>query len=128
MRLALPLLLCAQMAAAQPLTPDEFEAFATGRTLDYAVDGRVWGSEAYFPDRKVRDADTGGPCRDGTWYPDGPAVCFLYDGSDQRHCWLYWREGDRIFAKSLLAGPDQPAQSVTPAVAPLACDGPEVGV
>lgn len=114
-------------AHAQPMTPDEFAAFATGRTLDYAVDGKVLGSEAYFPDRSVRDADTGGPCRTGAWYPDGPAVCFVYDGSDQRHCWLYWREDDKLLAKPLLAGPDDPAQTVTPSANPLSC-APEVGV
>lgn len=127
MRLLLPFLLLAPMAAAQPMTPEDFEAFAKGRTLDYGVDGVVWGSEAYLHDRRVRDADTGGPCRDGYWYPEGPAVCFVYDGSDQRHCWLYWREGDQVFAKPLLAGPDEPAQSVTPALSPLSC-APEFGV
>ncbi|WP_374430138.1 hypothetical protein [Tabrizicola sp.] len=124
---ALALVLTAAAAAAQPMPPEEFDTFATGRTLDYAVDGRVLGSEAYFPDRTVRDADTGGPCRTGFWYPDGPAVCFVYDGSDQRHCWLYWREGGEVFAKPVLAGPDEPAQTVTPAATPLSC-APEVGV
>lgn len=128
MRLALSLCLAfAPMAAAQPMTPEEFAAFATGRTLDYAVGGTVLGSEAYFPDRSVRDADTGGPCRTGVWFPDGPAVCFVYDGSDQRHCWLYWREEGRVLAKSVTAAPDDPAQTVTPAASPLAC-APEVGV
>ncbi|MDP3197048.1 hypothetical protein [Tabrizicola sp.] len=127
MRLALPLLFLAPMALAQEMTPDEFATFAAGRTLDYAVDGKVLGSEAYFPDRSVRDADTGGPCRSGFWYPDGPAVCFLYDGSDQRHCWLYWREGGKVRAKPLLSEPGDPVQTVTPAAAPLSCAA-EVGV
>jgi hypothetical protein len=127
MRMALALLLLAPMASAQPMSPDDFAAFATGRTLDYSLDGQVEGSEAYFPDRSVRDADTGGPCRDGIWYPDGPAVCFVYDGSDQRHCWLYWREGDQILAKPLHAAAEDPAQTVTPAAHPLAC-APEIGV
>lgn len=129
-RLTLPVfvvLLLAPMALAQPMTPEDFEAFATGRTLDYAVDGQVWGSETYLPDRSVLDADTGGPCRTGRWYPDGPAVCFVYDGSDQRHCWLYWREGGTVLAKPQAAGPDAPAQTVSPASAPLNC-APEVGV
>lgn len=127
MRPLLALLLTASAAAAQPMTPEEFEAFASGRTLDYALDGRLLGSEAYFPDRSVRDADTGSPCRAGFWYPDGPAICFVYDGRDGRHCWLYWREGDRVFAKPVNAAPDDPAQTVTPAANPLAC-APEVGV
>ncbi len=115
------------LAAAKPMTPKEFEAFATGRTLDYAVDGTVLGSEAYFPDRSVRDADTGGPCRAGHWYSDGPAICFVYDGNDRRHCWHYWRQGGQVLAKPVTASPDEPAQIVTPATTPLACT-PEVGV
>jgi hypothetical protein len=127
MRAALLAVLLAPMASAQPMTPDDFAAFATGRTLDYSVDGRVWGSETYFPDRSVQDADTGGPCRSGVWFPDGPAVCFVYQGSDQRHCWLYWRDGDVVLAQPLGAGPDDPVQTVTPSASPLAC-APEVGV
>lgn len=127
MRAALLAVLVAPMASAQPMSPDAFETFATGRTLDYFVEGRLVGSEAYFPDRSVRDADIGGPCRTGHWYPDGPAICFVYQGSDQRHCWLYWREGDEVLAKPLNAGPEDLAQTVTPASAPLAC-APEVGV
>lgn len=127
MRVLLALLLATGTAAAQPMSPEDFAAFATGRTLAYSVDGQIRGSETYFPDRSVRDADTGGPCRDGVWYPDGPAVCFVYDGSDLRHCWLYWREGTQVLAKPLLADPDEPAQTVTPAAAPLSC-APEVGV
>ncbi|HLQ18317.1 MAG TPA: hypothetical protein VK146_04990 [Tabrizicola sp.] len=127
MRWPVALALTAASAAAQPMAPEDFETFATGRTLDYAVEGRVLGSEAYFPDRRVRDADTGGPCRDGTWYPDGPAVCFVYDGSDRAHCWHFWREGDKVLAKPVLAPPDDMPQTVTPASKPLACL-PEVGV
>ena len=127
MRQALALILLASAAHAQPMTPEDFERFATGRTLDYAVDGEILGSEAYFPGRQVRDADTGGPCRDGHWDADGPAVCFVYEGSSMRHCWLYWREGEQVFAKPVLSAPEEPAQTVTPAAAPLSC-APQVGV
>lgn len=127
MRCLAILALIAPAAAAQPMTPEDFAAFATGRTLDYSVDGQIWGSETYLPDRSVRDADTGGPCRSGRWFADGPAVCFVYDGSDRRHCWLYWREGGAVRAQPLDAQPGDPAQTVTPAAAPLTCT-PEVGV
>lgn len=127
MRFALCLVLLAPMAAAQPMTPEEFEAFATGRTLDYSIDGRVLGSETYLPDRSVRDADNGGPCRTGHWFADKTAICFVYDGSDMQHCWHYWRDGSKVLAKPVHADPDTPAQTVTPAAAPLSC-APEVGV
>lgn len=134
MRWLTALFLSAQIAAAQiaaaqtPMTPDEFDRWSTGRTLDYSVDGQVWGSEAYFPGRKVRDADAGGPCRDGSWYADGDSVCFVYPAFDGTHCWHFWREGDQVFAKPVQAAPEDPSQLVTPAASPLACPGPDVGV
>lgn len=129
MRWAVALLLSTQFAAAQtPMTPDEFEHWSTGKTLDYSVDGEVWGSEAYFPDRRVRDADTGGPCRDGFWYSEGDAVCFVYPAYDGTHCWHYWRDGDQVLAKPVQATPEDAPQVVTPAASPLACPAPDVGV
>lgn len=127
-RLVLALCLLASAASAQtPMTPEEFETWATGRTLDYAVDGNIWGSEAYLPGREVMDADTGGPCRSGHWYPKGGAVCFVYDGLPGEHCWRFWREGDEVLARALSADRDSPAQSVTPAAGPLVCPAPDVG-
>lgn len=129
MRLTAFLCLLATAAPAQTaMSPDEFDSWSTGKTLDYSVAGQVYGSEAYFPGRKVRDADTGGPCVDGSWYADGDAVCFVYPARDGTHCWRYWREGEAVFAKPVAAAPGDPAQSVTVADAPLACPGPDVGV
>lgn len=129
MRLVLALCLVGQTGAAQTLmTPDEFDAWSVGKTLDYSVAGKVYGSEAYFPDRRVRDADTGGPCHDGHWDAEGDAVCFIYPAREGRHCWLYWRDGSSVFARPVGAAPDDPAQEVTEAKAPLACPGPDVGV
>lgn len=110
------------------MSPDDFDAWSVGKTLDYAVDGQVYGSEAYFPDRRVRDADTGGPCLDGSWFADGDAVCFVYPAREGTHCWLYWREGAAVFAKPVTASPEDPAQEVTEAATPLSCPGPDVGV
>ena len=129
MRPALVLMLLATSTQARTLmTPDEFDAWSVGKTLDYSVDGQVYGSEAYFPDRQVRDADVGGPCLDGSWFADGDAVCFVYPARDGTHCWTFWHEGEAVFAKPLSAAPEDPAQSVTVAKGALSCPGPEVGV
>jgi hypothetical protein len=129
MRAALVLALLVSTARAEtPMSPSEFEAWSIGKTLAYSVDGVILGAEAYFPNRAVRDADTGGPCLDGTWHAEGDAVCFVYPARDGTHCWLYWRDGDAVFAKPLAAGPGDAAQSVTEAAPPLSCPGPEVGV
>lgn len=129
MRLALLLAVLASSAQAEtPMSPADFEAWSTGKTLAYSVNGVVLGAEAYFPDRSVRDADTGGPCLDGSWHAEGDAVCFVYPARDGTHCWTFWRDGGAVYAKPLAAAPDDPAQVVTEAAAPLDCPGPEVGV
>ncbi len=129
MQAALGLTALGQAAGAQTLmTPDEFDAWSVGKTLDYSLGGVIYGSEAYFPDRRVRDADTGGPCLDGTWYADGDAVCFVYPARDGTHCWTYWRDGSAVFARPTSAVPADPAQQVTQAQSPLACPGLDVGV
>lgn len=129
MRLALILTVLASAAQAEtPMSPAEFEAWSTGKTLAYSLDGIVLGAEAYFPGRAVRDADTGGPCLDGTWHAEGDAVCFVYPARDGTHCWTFWRDGDAVYAKPLSAAPDDPAQRVTEAATPISCPGPEVGV
>lgn len=129
LRLALLLTCLAPAAQAQtPMSPEEFDAWSTGKTLDYFRDGQLLGSEAYFPNRTVRDADLGGPCLDGTWHAEGDAVCFIYPARDGTHCWTFWRDGAQVFAKPLASAPEDPAQVVTEATAPLACPGPEVGV
>lgn len=128
MRIALVLALTATQATAQPMTPEDFEAWATGRTLDYATGGQVWGSERYHPGRRVTDADTGGPCRNGHWFPRGEAVCFVYEELPGEHCWRYWRDGAEVLASPLAADPTEPPQTVTPAASPLACPGPDLGV
>jgi hypothetical protein len=129
MRLALLACLLASGAGAETLmTPDEFDAWSVGKTLDYSVDGQVYGSETYRPDRKVTDANINGPCVEGSWYADGDAVCFIYPSLEGTHCWYFWRDGDQVFAQPTNADPADPPQLVTEADSPLACPGPDVGV
>ena len=128
MRLALALLLLSGTAEARTLmTTDEFEAFSTGQTLDYWIDGAYWGSERHLEGRKTQDADTEGVCRDGEWFPKDGAICFVYAGEAGEHCWLFFRDGSRVLAE--IAGEDGALSTeVTLADQPLACAGPDVGV
>ena len=128
MRIALVIALSATQATAQPLTPEDFEAWATGRTLDYATGGQVWGSESYHPGRRVTDADTGGARPPRHWFPPGGAGRFVYAKRPGEHCWRYWRDGAEVLASPLAADPTEPPQTVTPAASPLACPGPDLGV
>lgn len=109
------------------MTPEEFEAWSTGQTLDYTTEGTFWGSEMHLPGRRTLDADADGPCVEGRWYPDGDAICFTYDISPGPHCWRFWRHNGTVLAE-LIGQPDRPMSEVTLAPRPLACPGPEVGV
>lgn len=128
MRLLLALCLAGSAAQAQTrMTAAEFEAWSIGRTLDYHVDGQFWGSEQHLPDRRTLDADVGGACMVGSWYPDGDDICFVYDGSPGPHCWRFWRDGERVEAE-IAGNPDAPRAEVSLSDTPLACPGPDVGV
>jgi hypothetical protein len=127
MRLALALLIFTSAADAQTLmTPEEFEAFSTGQTLDYWVNGTFWGSEQHLSGRQTLDADAEGPCRKGEWFPKGDAICFVYEGETGEHCWHFWRDGENVVAESL--GEDGFSSDVFLDDQPLACPGPDVGV
>lgn len=127
MRLALILCVVGLPALAQTrMTADEFESWSTGRTLDYHIGGLLWGSEQHFSDRRTLDADAGGACLAGSWYPEGDDICFVYEGSPGPHCWRFWRDGDGVLAE-IIGNPDAPMAEVTLSDRPLACPGPDVG-
>jgi hypothetical protein len=119
------LLLSGAAQAQTPMTAGEFEAFSTGQTLDYWVDGAFWGSERHLPDRKTLDADAEGPCREGRWFPKDDKICFVYQGDPGEHCWQFLREGSRVLAQT---DDGDLSTEVTLADQPLACPGPDVGV
>lgn len=109
------------------MTATEFEDWSSGHTLDYYDNGVLWGSEQHLPDRATLDADADGPCQKGSWFSQGPDICFTYDVSPGPHCWQFVRAGDQVTARSL-SDPEAPLYSVRRSDTPLACPGPDVGV
>ena len=127
--LPLALLLAALPAGAQTrMTAEEFEAFATGRTLDFANQSGVFGTEEYLPGRRVRWAGTDGQCLEGSWHEWSGHICFVYEADPFKHCWTLWRDGDTVTARSIDDRPGDAPRRVTGASAPLSCRGPDVGV
>lgn len=115
--------------AAETMTPQAFEAASTGRVMHFSLNGQYFGSEQYFPGRRVIWRFGDGSCQPGRWWAEGPLICFFYEGGEAPQCWAFHpRPGG--FAASLvedgvesglvleLAGTD---------TAPLACPGPDVG-
>jgi hypothetical protein len=127
--IALFLTVMASPALAEaPMTADAFEAFVTGKTMDYIAYGTAYGREVYLPDRRVRWAFTAEECRYGHWYADGDYICFLYDGDPDPKCWTVWPEGNGLAASYITDTPDVAPRKVLETAEPLACEGPDVGV
>ena len=110
------------------MTPTEFEAYATGKTLDYADDFSVWGREEYLPNRQVRFSFSKSECRFGRWYDQGDQVCFVYDDDPEPKCWTYFTNGKTVTTVYESDGPGGTVSTARPTKEPLICLGPEVGV
>ena len=120
--------LCGPVAAQQtPMTASEFESYATGKTLTYARDGAVWGTEQYLPGRRVIWAFTADECRDGTWYEDQGAICFVYE-DDLPQCWDFYLQANGLSARFLGDPESLPLSEVEQSDGPMPCMGPDVGV
>jgi len=122
--------LAAPALAQTPITAEEFDAYTRDRTLIYSVDGAPYGIEQHFEDRRVRWAALGDDCHDGRWYPEGPAICFVYEDGLGPQCWLFFRNGDGLSATVVDDGeaPDRALYETRISDAPLLCPGPRVGV
>lgn len=112
----------------RPLTPDEFDAYATGKTLAYALSGEIWGYEQYLPGKKVVWAFEGDECQHGEWYAKDDQVCFTYEHDPTPQCWRFFQGASGLRAE-FVDDPDGTEMSeVSQQSGPLPCPGPDVGV
>lgn len=115
-------------AAQEPMTADQFDAYATGKTLSFAQGDMVWGTEQYLPGRRVVWAFSDSECQYGTWYQQDEQICFVYDNDPAPQCWTFWMQGDRLRAR-FAGDPDgTELAEVGESREPLACPGPDLGV
>ncbi len=127
--LAGTLLLAPPAQAAEPMTAAEFESYTTGKTLTYAASGQPYGIEQYLTGRRVQWAYLGDECRLGSWYEQGPLICFVYDGPpDGPQCWTFFNEPGGLRAR--FEGSDLGSEliEVEQTSDPMACPGPNLGV
>lgn len=131
MRLALVLsfgLLASPVAAETLLDAERFDALTQGRSMSWTEFGQVYGVEQYLPDRRVRWTFLGDTCVEGSWYPDGSAICFQYEDRPDPVCWEMTLAPTGIYA-TLTGTFGPPSQVVVEETSePMACFGPEVGV
>ncbi|MDG1802611.1 MAG: hypothetical protein P8H53_08945 [Paracoccaceae bacterium] len=124
--------LASPAVADAPMTAEEFDAFVTGKTLRYLVDGVPYGAERYRENRRVTWSFVEGQdvaeCEDGMWYPQEQSICFVYEGGGDPQCWdMYEREG-RLDAKYRNDADSNALYEAKPTSDPLLCLGPNVGV
>ncbi|MBD3663762.1 hypothetical protein [Sulfitobacter aestuariivivens] len=114
---------------AEPLdTEEKFEAYVGGRTMFFHLgDGRIYASESYLEDRKVRWSRAPGDCLDGDWYEDDGLICFVYENNPEPQCWSVELTRGGLKATSV--------RGLTPLTIfeagdgePQECLGPKVGV
>ncbi|MBT8154792.1 hypothetical protein KMP13_13030 [Epibacterium ulvae] len=124
----IPLILSALAAEAEPLTAERFDSYTQGKTVYYDSNGVPYGAETYLRNRRVRWSFLDGACQEGSWYPEGEQICFLYDGSDLAQCWDFELSENGISAVLESEFGRTELQEVPPNDRQLICPGPEVGV
>lgn len=124
----LAILLCTPAFAETPITAEEFEAHVTGKTVTYRQYEGVFGIEEYLPGRKVRWSTAPDQCLYGTWYPQGDAICFVYEYDPTPACWTFWLRGGALVALSTTGLPGEELHETDASDQGLPCPGPEVGV
>jgi hypothetical protein len=125
----LALLPALPLAAAEPLSPDDFESYVTGKTLYFGLAGETYGVEEYLEDRRVRWSFLDGKCKEGYWYAgEDSQICFVYEDNPQPHCWTFFKDSGKLRA----VFEDEPAGTTLYEARrddePMLCYGPDVGV
>jgi hypothetical protein len=110
------------------MTAAEFESLVTGKVMDFAQGGQVWGTEQYKPNRRVLWAFTAAECREGFWYPEGDQICFVYEDPNDPQCWLFYKTDTGVKVRFVGDPPGSEMSTVTQSPGPLGCPGPNVGV
>ena len=117
------------MAADQPMTAAEFEAYNTGKTFYYGNGGAAYGAEEYLENRRVRWSFLDGECKEGRWFTDESGlICFTYEDRPDPQCWSFLDGPDGLIARFENDPQATELYEVRQSDAPLDCPGPKVGV
>lgn len=118
--------------SAENIRIENFDAFVTGKTFDFSVNGFAYGTERYWPNRRVEWRTFEGTCLFGRYFEWQGKICFVYDewGADAERlpqCWTFMQDGDTITAQFYDPDRPNPIIDMIESATPLECEGPEVG-
>lgn len=115
------------VAMETPVSPGEFEALVTGKTLSYSTNGTEYGAEEYFPNRRVMWSFLDGECQEGEWYVAGDAICFVYENMPTPQCWQFFKRNERLVARFQSQTISRELYETRRMDEPLLCYGPDIG-
>lgn len=118
------------LLAAEPvMSPQAFEAYTTGKTLFYGRRGQSYGAERYLPNRRVIWSFLDGECKDGSWFPEGDNICFVYDDNPTNpQCWTFTQGPSGLIAQFQSGAAGEPLYEAQDLNEEMVCMGPDTGV
>lgn len=128
--LAATLIAATPAIAQETYSGAEFDARVTGKTIYFERDGRPFGAEQYFDDKRVIWAFENGQCQFGIWFENTSGdICFVYDDTPAPICWDFFKEpGNGISARVKGGDPANDLFAVAEDTEPLSCVSPDLGV
>jgi hypothetical protein len=124
----LAMLLAGPALSETPMSASEFEAYTTGKTLYFSSRGRDYGVEEYKPNRRVTWSFLDGECQEGSWYPQGEMICFVYEAYPDPQCWTFFRRGAGLMARFENDPTATTLFETRTSEEPMMCLGPKIGV
>lgn len=105
------------------IPPEDWRAFAAGRTLTYTVNGQFFALERYPASGDgVSIQLSDGVCMAGNWFHVDNAYCYNWEGRAPV-CFLHERIGERISVRQVINGVETGAEQTMSNIsdAPLQC-------
>ncbi|MGR3616837.1 MAG: hypothetical protein ACU0BB_12430 [Paracoccaceae bacterium] len=110
------------------LSAEAFDRYTRGKTLFYGEGGHLYGVERYLPNRRVVWSFLDGRCQDGSWFPEGDQICFVYDDVPTPQCWRFQLGTDGLSAQFEKADGITQLFEAGEVDEEMICHGPDVGV
>jgi hypothetical protein len=123
------LLLAAPVRADETVSPQDFEALSTGKTLHFEMFGEPYGSEQFFANHHTLWKPLLGACEDGQWFAQGNLICFQYGTPEQPVCWHFINRDGTYYARESNEPPNSiyEIELVASDAEPLDCPAPNLG-